>query len=500
MNTNRLCFAAVIFLIATQLPAQLNIEWQQCFDLTGVQNQMKIYETADGGFIGSFQVIENLEDFLIYKLSADGQVEWDWTYPDFDSLPKKCYSIIPVDAGGYLAAGTVEKPGQIRPDILLIKLTDDGFIEWTRDYGGSQQDIPSEIRQLPGGDFIMAAYSASDDGNVTGFSDGSDYWMVRLNSSGDIIWEKSFGGTGEDQALDLELTANNEIIVAGTSYSNDGHVTGNHGLSDIWVIKLTEEGELAWQKSLGGIFFEELPNIAITQDDEYLVSSTTYSLSDVMITCDGNQTMENGWLAKLSTEGELEWTKCLGGNDSDFTWTVETTSEEGFLVAGHTESSATGDVGLSNGGSDAWLIKLDSLGQIEWHLLIGGTRGDEFHYLKLTNDGGLIASGSTNSTDGDVTCENEDSHAWVVKFSTNVSTSSQPDAVELGLYPNPASNVLYYTSNRLFENVELINPAGKVVSTFGNNNQLNVERLPRGPYLLKFIGKEGIQFRKVLLQ
>ena len=124
-------------------------------------------------------------------------------------------------------------------------------IQWQKSLGGSNNDYAYAIRQTTDGGYIVAGYSSSNDGDVTGNHGGLDYWVVKLNSTGNIEWQKSLGGSSNDKAYAIQQTADGGYIVAGFSYSIDGDVTGNHGAFDYWVVKLNSTGNIEWQKSLG---------------------------------------------------------------------------------------------------------------------------------------------------------------------------------------------------------------------------------------------------------
>ncbi len=125
-------------------------------------------------------------------------------------------------------------------------------IEWQKCLGGSNDDWAYSIQQTSDSGFIVAGYTESSNGDVSGNHGDYDYWVVKLNSSGDILWQKCLGGTNVDQAFSIQQTSDGGFIVAGGTFSNDGDVSGNHGNSDYWVVKLNSSGTIEWQKCLGG--------------------------------------------------------------------------------------------------------------------------------------------------------------------------------------------------------------------------------------------------------
>jgi len=136
--------------------------------------------------------------------------------------------------------------------IATLYITAQPAIEWQKSLGGAGYDSAFSAQQTIDGGYIVAGYSLSNDGDVTGNHGNSDYWVVKLNSVGTIDWQQSLGGTGYEQAYSIQQTSEGGYIVAGGSDSTDGDITSNHGDYDYWVVKLTITGAIAWQQSLGG--------------------------------------------------------------------------------------------------------------------------------------------------------------------------------------------------------------------------------------------------------
>ncbi len=174
-------------------------------------------------------------------------------------------------------------------------------IQWQKSFGGSSTDIAYSIQQTADGGFIVGGATASNNGDVTGNHGLNDCWILRLNSGGDLIWQKSFGGSSNDIAYAIQETADGGFIFAGISYSNDGDVSGHHGSSsssDYWVVKLDSSGNLIWQKSLGGSDDDNAYSLQQTIDDGFIVAGFSGSF-------DGDVTGNHGnwdyWVVKLDT-------------------------------------------------------------------------------------------------------------------------------------------------------------------------------------------------------
>jgi len=180
--------------------------------------------------------------------------------------------------------------------ILLNATAQAPDIEWQRALGGTDYDWASSIQQTSDGGYIVAGYSSSTDGDVTGNHDSTDFWVVKLNSVGTIQWQKALGGTDYDWASSIQQTSDGGYIVAGWSESTDGDVTGNHGYIDCWVVKLNSNGNIQWQKALGGTERDFAYSIQQTADGGYIVAGFTTS-TDGDVT--GNHGDYDAWVVKL---------------------------------------------------------------------------------------------------------------------------------------------------------------------------------------------------------
>jgi len=346
--------------------------------------------------------------------------------------------------GGFIVAGySKSNDGDVSGnhggvDYWVVKVNSAGDIVWQKFLGGSSDDYANSVQQTADSGFIVAGYSKSNDGDVSGHhgsTDYYDYWVVKLDSSGDIEWQKSLGGSDWDWAYSIDQTADGGFIVAGYSKSNDGDVSGNHGSYDYWVVKLNSAGDIEWQKSLGGSSSDWAHSIQQTSDGGFIVAG--YSKSN-----DGDVSGHHGsthpdsltydyWVVKLNSAGDIVWQKSLGGSSSDLTHSIQQTSDGGFIVAGYSKSN-DGDVSGHHGSThpdsltyDYWVVKLDSVGEIVWQKSLGGSDWDWAFSIDQTADGGFIVAGSSKSNDGDVSGHHGSTHPdsltydyWVVKLNS----------------------------------------------------------------------------------
>ena len=286
------------------------------------------------------------------------------------------------------------------------------IINWANCYGGSSNDVAMSIQQTTDGGYIVAGFTDSNDGDVTGNHGSYDYWVVKLNTAGTLEWQKCLGGSGYDEARSIQQTTDGGYIVAGFTDSNDGDVTGNHGGSDYWIVKLNTSGTLVWQKCLGGSSNESAWSIYQTTDGGYIVAGRSLS-NDGNVT--GNHGGLDYWVVKLNTAGTLQWQKCLGGSNDDEARSIQQTTDGGYIVAGFTDSN-DGDVTGFQGIDDYWVVKLDTAGTLQWQKCLGGTSNDEAWSIKQTTDSAYIVTGRTTSNDGDVTGNHGSYDIWTVSL------------------------------------------------------------------------------------
>lgn len=318
-------------------------------------------------------------------------------------------------------------------------------IEWQKSLGGSGNDYANSVQQTADGGYIVAGYTSSNDGDVSGNHGGDDIWVVKLSAAGNIAWSKTFGGSANEVASYVQQTADLGYVIAGTTFSNDGDVTRNQGNSDAWVIKLDASGAMQWQKTFGGLHIDAATSVQQMPDGGYIVGC--YTLSENTGDIIGNKGGTEYLVVKLTSTGSIEWSLCLGGQSFDYARTVQQTADGGYVVGGYT-SSIDGDVSGNHGNIDYWVVKLSNIQEIQWQKTLGGTGSDILTSVVQTTDGGYIVAGHTYSQDGDIT--GSGFHGpffddyWVVKLS---STGAIQWKRALGGYGNDLAQSVQQTAD-----------------------------------------------------
>jgi regulation of enolase protein 1 (concanavalin A-like superfamily) len=307
--------------------------------------------------------------FTLFISFTSLYAQWAKTYGGSDN--ENAWSIQQTSDGGYITAGYTESFGAGGRDIWVLKLDSNGTIEWQKTYGGIYNELANFIQQTSDGGYIVAGISFSFG---AGYSDTSDIWILKLDSEGDMEWQRTYGGSNSDNGHFIQQTSDGGYIVSGCTYS-----FGN-GSNDGWILKLTSTGDIEWQHSFGGWGYDSASSIQETNDAGYIIAGYTYSSGagyDI-------------WILKLDSEGDMKWQRTYGGSNGDFPHFVQQTSDEGYIVSGCTFS-------FGNGSRDGLIIKLTSTGDIEWQHSYGGSDSDCVHSIQQTSNGGYIAEGFTDS-------------------------------------------------------------------------------------------------------
>ncbi len=423
----KITIITALLLAGTIVSAQSDlIIWQKSYGGSDYDGASMIKQTADTGFVVAGYSwsddgdVHNhhgwYSDGWIIKLNAFGDTMW--TKSLGGSYYEYANSIIQTDDGGYIVAlQTDSDDGDVSVnfgsyDYWIVKLDSSGSIEWEKSYGGTGSDKAQSIVQTVDGDYIVAGFSNSINGDVSGNIGGLDVWIIKLNNSGGLIWEKSLGGTDDDYALSMEPTSDDGYIIAGFTWSDDVDITNNQGYTDYWVVKIDSSGNIDWQKTLGGSYWDYCYEAIQTSEGGYIVAGLTSS-------DDGDISINNGyydyWVVKLDSSGLMEWEKSLGGSDDDGAYSIVQTSEGGFIVAGYTASNDS-DVTFNYGSEDCWIVKLNETGNIEWEQSLGGDSIDNAFSIIQLNDGSYAIAGYSNSINGDVTGNHGEVDFWLAKL------------------------------------------------------------------------------------
>lgn len=349
-------------------------------------------------------------------------------------------------------------------DVCVLKFGPAGNLLWQKSYGGSGSETPTSIIQTSDGGFIFVAGSNSNDGDVNGnHSTGlvTDTWVVKLDASGTIIWQKCYGGSdGENPSTIIEL--NNSYIVTGMTKSNDGDVSGLHSVNkqDLWVFKTDLSGNLLWQRCYGGTMEDGVGGgynvkslIRQTTDGNILIASITRSVDGDVFDNPFSDIYAHLWVLKITNTGSIIWDKCIGGNNADGMTELIANADGTFFMSGCTLSTNLPGSSSAITNFDAWALKLDAAGNVSWLKAFGGTDDDFVSCAVSTPDGGYLMAGETLSKDGIVCSKHSLGELWLVKMdaSGNIQWSRTFGGTMkdggLGIVLNPAGECMVLSTS-----------------------------------------------------
>ncbi|HRB25676.1 MAG TPA: T9SS type A sorting domain-containing protein [Bacteroidia bacterium] len=433
----RVLILLLLFFTTTTLAQE--IEWQNTIGGNYYDQLNSIQQTSDGGYILGGWSDSNISgdktedsqgnyDYWVVKLDAAGNIQWQNTIGgnSVDYLT----SIQQTTDGGYIlggwsnsgVSGDKTENSQGANDYWVVKLDPIGYIQWQNTIGGGSYDYLTSIQQTTDGGYILGGMSQSDvSGDKTEICQGDfDYWVVKLDASGNIQWQNTIGGNSWDELESLEQTTDGGYILGGYSYSDiSGDKTENcQGNHDYWVVKLDASGNIQWQNTIGGNLDDLLYSVQQTSDGGYILGGASGSGFSGDKT-ESSQGYFDYWVVKLYTTGNIQWQNTIGGGSLDHLNSIQQTSDGGYILGGVSISDISGDkTENSQGANDYWVVKLDASGNIQWQNIIGGNSGDYLTSIQQTTDGKYILGGySESNISGDKTESSQGNFDyWVVKL------------------------------------------------------------------------------------
>ncbi|WP_299668510.1 hypothetical protein [uncultured Polaribacter sp.] len=349
------------------------LQWQKTFGGSKDDRASAIVQTLEGGFavLGYTQssdvdISENAgsKDFWLLKLSNNGNVLWQKTFgfsgADYGT------SLLETNDGGFLLTGVLDvsasggqgnaKSAAIKHaggDYWAIKTDNAGNLEWSKFFGGSFTDIPLGVVETQDNSFVIAGSSDSNDFNIKNNNGAYDFWLTKISSRGNLIWEKSFGGSQIDEARAITTTNDGNFIVVGDTRSSDKNVAINNGAADVWILKISTEGNLLWEKTFGGTNFDAARAVSKTQDNGFIIAGSSRSLDNGF----ENKGQNDALILKIDANGNLLWQKTIGGSEIDFLYDVVELNNNTIIAVGESSSSDQ-DVLENKGFTDGLIIQI----------------------------------------------------------------------------------------------------------------------------------------------
>ncbi len=363
--------AASLFLIVFQAFAQPpDSLWSRTYGGSSTDRCYSVQQTTDGGYIlggDTYSYGAGSYDFWLVKTNANGDSLWSRTFGGSDN--DRCYSVQQTTDGGYILGGLTYSYGAGQADIWLVKTDANGDTTWTRTFGGSNWDYCYSVQQTSDGGYVLG-------GKTDSYGAGSeDFWLVKTDANGDTLWTRTFGGSGSDPCHSVQQTTDGGYILGG--------FTGSYGAGsfDFWLVKTDVSGTEEWRSTFGGSSSEACYSVQQTSDGGYILGGKTDSYG-----AGGS----DFWLVKTDANGDSLWSRTFGGSSFDECWSVQQTTDGGYILGGFTESYGAGNY-------DFWLVGADANGDSLWSHPFGGSDYDFCQSVQQTTDGDYILGGITSS-------------------------------------------------------------------------------------------------------
>lgn len=510
-------FLTAIFFVVFYLSLNAQVTFQKIY--TG-SNAYSIEKTIDGGFIIAGYKNESfaLNDACLLKTDDQGNIQWMKGFGGENYEMGR--SVQQTNDLGYILVGYTESFGAGASDAYLIKTNTNGDTLWTKTYGGIGYDYGYFIRQTNDGGFIIT-------GGTTSFGLGaSDVYLIKTNASGDTLWTKTYGGTGTDFGNTVQQCTDGGYIISASTESFGA------GQSDIYLIKTNSNGDTLWTKTYGGAYKETENFIQETKDRGFIILGSTMSFGN-----GGDPNVFLGYpnifLIKTDSIGTIDWSKIMGNADVDWGRSIKQTNDRGYIIAGVHQDP------FVSGFYESYLIKTDSVANIEWAKSYGGSGNEEGNCVQQTVDGGYILVGSTinsfqasygiylikTDSSGNASCnelnpltnsleitpiisatETQSLSGGIVNntntlinnggmastlCSATVISEANNGITEVSLYPNPFSAQATFQTDIFLKNATLTvyNSLGQIVKQIinisGHTVTLFRDHLPSGLYLIR---------------
>ena len=401
------------------LDSEIQIEFVKTYGGTNNDSGQSVVSTLDGGYaiLGFTQsndgdITDKQDesfDYWVLKFDAQDNLQWQKTYGG--NADDRGRQIIQTQDGGYAVLGfSFSDGGDVTTnaglqDIWLAKLDSNGNISWQKSFGFQGADSGTSIIQTNDQGYLISGIldvtASGGEGNTSRHlakHAGGDYWVLKLDSSGDLEWSRYFGGNFTDTPEGIVQTNDNGFIVVGGSDSDDTDISDNIGSYDFWVVRISSTGDLVWEKSFGGSEIDEASAIVKTDDGNFLIAGDTRSIDNDV---SNNKGAADLWLIKISPQGDLIWEKTIGGTSFDAARSIIKSQNNGFFLAGSSRSNDN-DVAENKGQNDAWVLKVDNNGNLLWERTVGGSNIDFSYGVAELVDGSVIAVGDSTSNDNDI--------------------------------------------------------------------------------------------------
>ncbi len=436
----------IFLLLSISWAQQMDITWQQCLGTDQSDYPMAVAKATNGVLVSVLVPKESegisnyhgLGDAWLVNLDTLGNIVWEKCYGGSGGESFSKIISLPNDEY-YLVGGTNSSDGDIQSwnhdsfDIWVVKIDSAKEIIWERCVGGPSHDSPNDAIITPDGGILVLGQITYPGGDISHHYGGTDAWLCRLDASGNILWEHTYGGPGDERLMKVIPTSRDTYMMIGDSYTSEGLIDCQKDSSaiekDVWVVEIDTLGNILQQFCYGGSFWDAGRDI-IENEQGFLFAAMTNSNDGDVSGLHGYVHIPNetdNWVVQIDIFGNIIWQNCLGGIDAEYPKKLYSTNDGGYMLFSLSQSN-DGDVSGNHSDTgdhpDIWVVKLDSVGQLQWQQCIGGLSYEwlEPHALCQISDDHYALASQTFLMHGDVQCDidpypgNESYDAWVFEI------------------------------------------------------------------------------------
>ncbi len=410
--------------------------WDKSFGGNGNDGLENMLNTNDGGFLltgwTDSQISGNktpaylggLNDFWVVKVNSNWDIQWQKSFGG-NGNDLLLTSSNTTDGGALLGgwsdssvSGNKTTNNNGDKDIWVVKIDGNGNKVWDSNFGGTGIDYLKSITTTTDGGALLLGYTSSNisgNKNTSSYGNG-DLWVIKINSQGAKVWEKTYGGNGYDEPGMVKTFTDGSILVTGLSqsFASGNKTSGNNGSYDGWVLKLNSTGDKVWERNYGGVGNETVRSTSILNDGSILIGGVTGTTTSGQISLDSDI-----WLVKLNTNGNIIWESRLGGTGNESLQAFIVNNENNIFVSGYSTSNISRDKSSNSFGDyDYWVLKVDQNGKKKYDITVGGSSYDDPATIVLNSLGEIFIGGKSDSgITGNKTAPNYgQKDFWIVKL------------------------------------------------------------------------------------
>ena len=351
-------------------PCKPPVVWQKTFGGTFREEVGDLVVLDEGGYavLGSYSQAKDDDDFWLLRVSSGGELLWDKKYGGEDR--EEASSISLQTDGGFILAGYTGSKGAGDLDAWLVRVDKDGALLWDKTYGGVGNEGASDSAVLSDGSIVVLGHTESEGAGM------DDVWLLKTDANGILLWDKTYGGIDEDTGRALAVVSDGGFVVASSTVSKGA------GGVDLWVLRTDPEGNVLWDKTFGGALDDFARALLLLPDGKMVLAggATKEALGQIDL-----------WVLKLDAEGNQMWSQFYGDGDDEWALGLVGLPGAGFLVAGTSGM-------LSEGLLDGLAIRMDQDGQVLWDATFGGDAPDAFGPVTVNSGGTITCLGTTMSS------------------------------------------------------------------------------------------------------